>query len=558
MENNKNCILEKLQQIVSDYNDYKSTKLSKSIKELNEEINNYTSEEINDSIKNISEEVEYKLYIDVLEILYNFDFKMFKVILNNTSNNFVEKNLNYIQNVNSEQLYTSIHTMNFESEKVLQENNKYIKDHAKDDWQYIQELSNRSKYMYLDIEVKLKNILVNKYDLNEWISWVDKLPFDELKILCINEMYGVNDLENISNTIKTAMFLDIDRATKYMFMQQYLDIYERKYNDLKIDEDKQNLKNSFKDLISEFDKEYIKNDLIYILKYVSVKQKLNQAPQTIRTVLVSAIKETDINIKNSVKIILDENINASSIISSIFLIDNKDEEVKNILIDSYMELLNNGYITLAPFDVKVDYGLCIWLMAGVIQSTEAALDKIKYMLEKVYVKRGGWNFNYSKYYESIKNVSNICTISAMICEWMTFENKEQEKIKEIYDFTWDYVIKFMRNNPRENLNVEEAMRQLWGRLPLAYKGNEDKIQSKVLAAIKKMDNIQYVLIALHILKININKHHFSFSVEILSEVRNRYKDYLRILLECDDKNNNFKTYDNIAKNIGIKDLEYLE
>ena len=69
---------------------------------------------------------------------------MFKVILNNTSNNFVEKNLNYIQNVNSEQLYTSIHTMNFESEKVLQENNKYIKDHAIDDWQYIQELSSRS------------------------------------------------------------------------------------------------------------------------------------------------------------------------------------------------------------------------------------------------------------------------------------------------------------------------------------------------------------------------------------------------------------------------------
>lgn len=552
-------ILEKLKRIeCKDNSYYNDNELKKDINELQQMLKKEDKNSINKIAKIILPEIEgdYNIYCKILYKLYYNWYELFNALIKNTSNDFFEANLEKIQYIDVNELSSLLHVMNYGMDKILIGNDDYIRKNSKDEWDYVLKLNENTSYIYLEIELELKNKLLNQFSLKTWISWLNQLPLDEMKVLCINNILLI---DNMDNMIDNLLCIQVDKKIIYMFLQQYLELYEIEYNKLEEKQDKKVLEEHFENLINKFIQNninYIQDILIYILKYVSVKYKLNKAPKSIRKVLVKVIKEQDLNFLDTIEFILDNNINSSSLVSSIMLLNDnniKDEksEIIEKLIESYLILLDRDYISLKQFDTNLDDSLCVWLISGIIASCNNPLEKIKSMLDSVYMESEGWNFNLEKYYRSISKVSNICILASMASEWMKIYEIDSHKVKEIYEFVWCFSHEYMRNNIRDNYNIEEMVKHIWGRLPMVYDYQKIEIQDKVFETIKQMDNIKYILIGMTMVKINIREESFYFKKEICDFVNKKYETDSKVILNYYNKESDLEWYKNIMAKLNL-------
>lgn len=507
----------------------------------------------------------YEWWYDVFDILSDYWYELCEIWVNNIDIASIDKNIiKDIKKVNRDSPLTMLVKICRFQDEVCLERGAYMKKNSHDEWEYILELNENVQYLLLGNELRLKNKLLKRSSDDVWLSWISKLPLNEIKILCVNTIISIDKLEDL--IIKLASRNSIDKELVCIFLQHYMDIYEKEYENIlrKNDEYEDEHKEKFENLISkliELNKTDINDIVIYILKYIVINRRENKIKSNIRSALVKVMLNSDIDISYIVKKILKNNINTSALVSSmLFFYDNEVnvnecDYPKDEIFKSYKSLLDDDYnIKLIPFDINLDDCLCTWLFAGIISLYNKPLDMIKELLSTKILKSEGWNFKYRKYYKSIGKVSNICILSAMTSEWILFKDKEDKEAKNIFMYTWDFVHKYIRNISIYNENIEATIVQLWARLPIIY-NNEFEIQDIVLKTIKNIDNIKYIILGMRLLQENLNDNTFKFNNDICQFLNKKYEmDYPIIINKYAIKDSEIDWYDKNIKYLDINSV----
>lgn len=506
----------------------------------------------------------YECWYGLFDILSDYWYELCEIWVDNIDIDYIDKNIDEIKEVNRSTPLTLLERISGFQDEVCLERSTYIKENSHDEWQYILELNENVQYLLLGNELRLKDKLLKRSSYDVWLSWISELPLNEIKILCVNTITSIDKIEKL--IIKISSKESIDKELLCIFLQHYMDIYEKEYENIlrKNDEDEDEHKEKFENLISElieFNNTDINDIVIYILKYIVINRRENKIKSNIRNALVKVMLNSDIDISYIVKKILKDNINTSSLVSSmLFFYDNEVNasevgDLKDEIFKSYKLLLEDDYnIRLIPFNINLDDCLCTWLFAGIISLYNKPLDMIKELLNTNILKSEGWNFEYRKYYKSIGKVSNICILSAMASEWILFKDKDYKEAKDIFIYTWDFVHKYIRNISIYNENIEATIVQLWARLPIIY-NNEFEIQDIVLKTIKNIDNIKYIILGMRLLQENLNDNTFKFNNDICQFLNKKYEmDYPIIINKYAIKDSEIDWYDKNIKYLDINSV----
>lgn len=446
------------------------------------------------------------------------------------------------------------------------ENIEYNKNKAKDSWEYIELSKNHNDVITLGEDLELKNKLIKRTSDIEWIKWISELPLAETKISCINIIQSLDELERIINDI-----LSIDEKDNIVEFEELFSIIIQCYIELCI-RINDNLERSSKARYSEDDEEAIyrqkiiidyekwqKDELpqrlnllvesifainlkfkkkvhLYMIRHISIKNTPQYVLSKLREILVNYFSKLDVNLKDLLDEILENNITTTSLLGSLLIFFEKEDErnaTKDNMLDKFFEcysqVLDEQYFTLKPLNFELDYPLMVWLLAGVIYKSDNPVEKIKYLIKKKYISPEGWMYKSDEYFDSIRKVSQIITIGSMSVEWLTI-NKKITEAENMFEYIWNYSLSWIRKLSKYNYddNIEIMLLNIWARFTLI---SIEHYSIKVLRAIKEIDELKYVLVCLKILLSNYrNKdENFKYNDNICKYIKERYEDSMPIV-----------------------------